>query len=169
MTGISHVRLKAGCFCRYSSDHSFRNAVYVFCVVFSVPTLKLLTQHLKIHFHPLPELSSWLVESGQSDRVRQINYKMVSDLEDAVHTADRLQNSSPGRRLMDAHLDGLRQAVDGGRRCSDRHFAVLHAVRFMSSGMFMSLPLSCLSFPAFLLHSCWERLLMGACHRFSGV
>ncbi|XP_069113181.1 zinc finger protein 142-like [Argopecten irradians] len=48
----------------------------------------LLTQHIKVHFSPLPELSNWLAQNGQMDRMKQ---SKEPDITEALHVAQLIQ------------------------------------------------------------------------------
>ncbi|XP_033754813.1 zinc finger protein 208-like [Pecten maximus] len=48
----------------------------------------LLTQHIKVHFSPLPELSNWLAQNGQMDRMKQ---SKEPDITEALYVAQLLQ------------------------------------------------------------------------------
>ena len=44
------------------------NRQTLYSTFFSAPKQALLTQHVRVHFCPLPELSDWLLENGQTER-----------------------------------------------------------------------------------------------------
>ena len=51
---------------------------------YSVSKQHHLAQHIKVHFCPLPELSNWLTENGQLDRVKQ---SKDPDISEAIYVA----------------------------------------------------------------------------------
>ena len=53
-----------------------------------------MTQHIRVHFCPLPELSDWLIENGQSERAQEVN---EIDLTQALEVAEKFQTASKQR------------------------------------------------------------------------
>ncbi|KAH9515691.1 hypothetical protein Btru_011748 [Bulinus truncatus] len=58
---------------------------------YSAPKQPLLTQHIRVHFCPLPELSDWLLENGQTER--ETSQRHI-DLGEALKVAQEYQNQS---------------------------------------------------------------------------
>jgi hypothetical protein len=75
----------------------------------SAPKQQLLTQHLRVHFCPLPELSDWLLENGQSERAQEVSDRVEADVGEAVKMAEKLQGSNLKRKLNTAKLAQLRE------------------------------------------------------------
>ncbi|OWF48211.1 uncharacterized protein LOC110453388 [Mizuhopecten yessoensis] len=64
----------------------------------------LLTQHIKVHFSPLPELSNWLAQNGQMDRMKQ---SKEPDITEALYVAQLLQGEikkEASRKSMEVEL-----------------------------------------------------------------
>ncbi|CAI9735193.1 finger Xfin [Octopus vulgaris] len=59
---------------------------------YTVSKNHLLAQHVRVHFCPLPELSNWLNENGQKDRVNQ---SKEQDLSEALRVAQLYQQMNP--------------------------------------------------------------------------
>ena len=55
---------------------------------YSVGKTHVLLQHVKVHFSPLPELSDWLVQSGDVERIKQHKEK---DIREAIELATLFQ------------------------------------------------------------------------------
>ena len=55
---------------------------------YSVGKTHVLVQHVKVHFSPLPELSEWLVENGNTERLKETKHK---DMEEAIEVVKRFQ------------------------------------------------------------------------------
>ena len=55
---------------------------------YSVGKTHVLLQHVKVHFSPLPELSDWLIQSGDTERIKQSKEK---DLKEAIELATLFQ------------------------------------------------------------------------------
>lgn len=58
---------------------------------YSVSKNHLLTQHIRVHFCPLPELANWLTENGQKDRIEQAKDQ---DLSEALQIAQLYQQNN---------------------------------------------------------------------------
>lgn len=61
---------------------------------YSVSKQHLLTQHIGVHFCPLPELSSWLAQNGEMDRVKQTKNP---DLSEALFVAELYRADGCGK------------------------------------------------------------------------
>ncbi|XP_061189633.1 zinc finger protein Xfin-like [Saccostrea echinata] len=61
---------------------------------YSVSKQHLLTQHIGVHFCPLPELSSWLAQNGEIDRVKQTKNP---DLSEALFVAELYRADGCGK------------------------------------------------------------------------
>lgn len=61
---------------------------------YSVSKQHLLTQHIGVHFCPLPELSSWLAQNGEMDRVKQTKNP---DLSEALFVAELYRADACGK------------------------------------------------------------------------
>lgn len=68
----------------------------------------MLTQHIRVHFCPLPELSDWLVENGQAERAQEAS---DIDLTQALEIAEKFQ-SSPKRKFHDLKSVGEETLYD---------------------------------------------------------
>ena len=55
---------------------------------YSVGKTHVLMQHVKVHFSPLPELSDWLIQSGDTERIKQTKER---DLKEAIELATLFQ------------------------------------------------------------------------------
>ncbi|KAH3773201.1 uncharacterized protein LOC127846484 [Dreissena polymorpha] len=55
---------------------------------YSVGKTHVLLQHVKVHFSPLPELSEWLAENGNTERLKEIKNK---DLEEVIEVVKLFQ------------------------------------------------------------------------------
>ncbi|KAL5021317.1 hypothetical protein ScPMuIL_000472 [Solemya velum] len=68
---------------------------------YSVSKQHLLAQHIKIHFSPLPELSTWLAQNGQMERVEQTK---EPDISEALEIAQLMQTKQ-------AEKNGIKHVV----------------------------------------------------------
>ena len=82
--------------------------------VHSAPKQQLLTQHIRVHFCPLPELSDWLIENGQSERAQEVN---DIDLTQALEVAEKFQKSS--KRKLNRVSPAKTTGEDGGMVVND--------------------------------------------------
>jgi KRAB domain-containing zinc finger protein len=69
---------------------------------YSVSKQHLLTQHIGVHFCPLPELSSWLAQNGEMDRVKQIKNP---DLSEALFVAELYRADACGKENTEDNCD----------------------------------------------------------------
>lgn len=93
------------CFSKLTLYHLFKKIV----LFFSAPKQQLLTQHIRVHFCPLPELADWLTENGQAERAQEVN---DIDLTQALEVAEKFQ-SSPKRKLLDLQASEKKSADEG--------------------------------------------------------
>lgn len=77
---------------------------------YSVSKQHHLAQHIKVHFCPLPELSNWLTENGQIDRVKQ---GKDPDISEALYVAQLYKRDGDMEESIDAKPDVESQNVNG--------------------------------------------------------
>lgn len=71
-------------------NHMIRSELACPYCDYSVAKQHHLVQHIRVHFSPLPELSNWLCENGQSDRAEKDKYQ---DISEAITLAQVFQKS----------------------------------------------------------------------------
>ncbi|KAL3859797.1 hypothetical protein ACJMK2_009991 [Sinanodonta woodiana] len=69
---------------------------------YSVAKVHVLIQHIRVHFSPLPELSDWLAQNGQIDRVKQ---SKETDIREAIEIAQLIQNEKKAIEKVDKNKD----------------------------------------------------------------
>ncbi|XP_041375200.1 zinc finger protein Xfin-like [Gigantopelta aegis] len=93
--------------------HMIRSEISCPYCDYSVPNHQFLTQHIRVHFCPLPEFSEWLTQNGQTDRIQK---EEQLDISEALEVAKKCQKGagvSGGSSLNNgAAEDKLSEGID---------------------------------------------------------
>ncbi|GFO47364.1 Zinc finger protein 64 [Plakobranchus ocellatus] len=79
---------------------------------YSAPKQSLLTQHVRVHFCPLPELSDWLLENGQTER--ETSHRQM-DLGEALKVARDYQMQTKSKPKLASEKTSLKNDQFAGK------------------------------------------------------